>query len=95
MAGLARDNPGALLVGDPGSAGVLSALGLPVTVARPGDAIEIGGVTVSGPAHPRTIAGQAAGAFRNVQEPGAEFDGCQDRGPWNRDEDVRAIEDRK
>lgn len=48
VAGLARDNPGALLVGDPESAAVLSELDLPVTVARPGDAIEVGGVTVKG-----------------------------------------------
>lgn len=48
VAGLARDNPGAFLAADPESAGVLSDLDVPLTVARPGDIFQIGDVTVKG-----------------------------------------------
>lgn len=48
VAGLARDNPEALLAADPESAGVLRDLDLPLTVARPGDIFHIGDVSVKG-----------------------------------------------
>jgi L-ascorbate metabolism protein UlaG (beta-lactamase superfamily) len=48
VAGLARDNPEALLAADPESADVLRDLDLPLTVARPGDIFHIGDVTVKG-----------------------------------------------
>lgn len=47
LPGLLESNPGARLVADPGSTGILHDKGFAVTTAQPGDALELGGAAVS------------------------------------------------